>query len=162
MRSPVFETEGATRVDVRAEAMINDAYLRVLHTSAHEQIVVMMLPPDDQTGEVLHEHMDQFIAVVDGVGEACVGEYSLPVRPGDLVFVEPGTRHNLVNRAALPLRLINVFAPPAYPAGTVLATKEAYLAAKPDPDLARTSIQYATRRAGPRLVWPIGEARTGI
>ena len=162
MRSPVFETEGATRVDVRAEAMINDAYLRVLQTGAHEQIVVMRLPPDDQTGELLHEDIDQFIAVVDGVGEACVGEYSLPVRPGDLVFVEPGTRHNLVNRAAVPLRLITVFAPPAYPAGTVLATKEAYRAAKPDPDLARTSSEHGPRRAGPRLVGLAREARADL
>ncbi len=161
MRSPVFETEGAARVDVRAEALINDAYLRVIQTGANAQIAVMTLPADDETGEEVHGDVDQLIVVVEGVGEACVGQYSLPVRSGDLVFIGPGTRHNIVNRATLPLRLISVFAPPAYPVGTSLVTKEAYLATRPDPDAARSSILHGPRRAGPRLAPPVGYGRTG-
>jgi mannose-6-phosphate isomerase-like protein (cupin superfamily) len=46
------------------------------------------------------------------------------VEAGDLVFVEAGTRHNIINRATLPLRLIPVFAPPSYAPGTVLEKME--------------------------------------
>jgi mannose-6-phosphate isomerase-like protein (cupin superfamily) len=152
VRAPVFETEDATRVDVRAEASINDAFMHVIHTGAHEQLAVMTLPPDDETGDEVHEAMDQVIVFVEGVGEARVGEYSLDVRPGDLVFVEAGTRHNVVNRATLPLRLITVFAPPAYGPGTILLTKEEYLAAKTRPGSIEGSSRPRALRPGPRLL----------
>jgi len=158
--SAAFETEDAIRVDVRAEAVINDAFLRVIHTGPHEQIVVMTLPPDDETGEELRDDVDQVIVLVDGVGEARVGQYALGVRPGDLVVVEPGTRHNIVNRATVPLRLIADFAPPVFAAGTVLATKEAYAAAQADPSPVRTAGPGA-HRAGPSLVRPAEAAGTG-
>ena len=158
MNATAFETEGAARVDVRAEAVINDAYLRVIHTGRHEQIGVMTLPPDDETGEEVSEDLEQLIVFVDGVGEARVGDYALGVRPGDLVFVEPGTRHNIVNRATVPLRFITVFAPPVYAPGTVAWTREAYAAAKADPEEVPTSISRGPLRAGPRLVRPDGMA----
>ena len=161
MRATAFETEGAARIDVRAEAVINDAYLRVIHTGRHEQIGVMTLPPDDETGEEVSEGLEQLIVFVDGVGEARVGDYALGVRPGDLVFVEPGTRHNIVNRATVPLRFITVFAPPVYPAGTVAWTRGAYAAAKADPEEVRASNRRGPLRAGPRLVQPERMASAG-
>jgi mannose-6-phosphate isomerase-like protein (cupin superfamily) len=122
MGPTVFETEGATRVDVRAEALINRAFLRVIHTGSREQIVVMSLPPYAEIGAEVHADADQLFVVVEGNGEARVGDYELAVEAGDLVFVEAGTRHNIVNRATLPLRLITVLAPPAYAPGTVIET----------------------------------------
>lgn len=120
----IFETEGATRVDVRAEALINHAFLRVIHTGSREQIVVMTLPPDGDIGDEVHPQTDQLFVVVEGNGEARVGAYELAVEAGDLVFVEAGTRHNIINRATIPLRLITVLAPPAYAAGTVIGTMD--------------------------------------
>jgi mannose-6-phosphate isomerase-like protein (cupin superfamily) len=120
----IFETEGATRVDVRAEALINHAFLRVIHTGSREQIVVMTLPPDGDIGDEVHPQTDQLFVVVEGNGEARVGAYELAVEAGDLVFVEAGTRHNIINRATIPLRLITVLAPPAYAAGTVIWTMD--------------------------------------
>ncbi len=60
--------------------------------------------------------------MIEGNGEARVGDYELAVEAGDLVFVEAGTRHNIINRATMPMRLITVVAPPAYAAGTVVET----------------------------------------
>ncbi len=54
MNTTAFETEGATRVDIRAEVLINRAFLRVIHTGTHEQIVVMTLPPDAEIGDEIH------------------------------------------------------------------------------------------------------------
>jgi mannose-6-phosphate isomerase-like protein (cupin superfamily) len=45
------------------------------------------------------------------------------VIPGDLLFVEAGTRHDIVNRSAAPLRLITVYSPPEHAPGTVHETK---------------------------------------
>jgi mannose-6-phosphate isomerase-like protein (cupin superfamily) len=120
----VLETEGATRVDIRAKALVNRAFLRVIHTGTREQIVVMTLPPYAEIGEDVHPQTDQLFVVVEGNGEARVADYELAVEAGDLVYVEAGTRHNIINRATIPLRLITVFAPPAYAPGTVLEKME--------------------------------------
>jgi mannose-6-phosphate isomerase-like protein (cupin superfamily) len=116
----VFETEGAIRVDIRAEALINHAFLRVIHTGTREQIAVMTLPPDAEIGDEVRPDTDQLFVFVEGNGEARVAGYELAVEAGDLVRVEAGTRHNIINRATIPLRLITVFAPPAYAPGTVI------------------------------------------
>jgi mannose-6-phosphate isomerase-like protein (cupin superfamily) len=161
VRATAFETEGAARVDVHAEAMINEAYLRVIHTGRNTQIGVMTLPPDDETGDEVNEDLERVIVFVDGVGEARLGDYALGVRPGDLVFVEPGTRHNIINRATVPLRFITVFAPPVYPAGTVAWTRGTCAAAKASPEEITPSINRGPLRAGPRLVGPERTASAG-
>ncbi len=122
MNTTALETEGATRVDIRAEVLINRAFLRVIHTGTHEQIVVMTLPADAEIGDEIHAETDQLFVVIEGNGEARVGDYELAVEAGDLVFVEAGTRYNIINRATTPMRLITVVAPPAYAAGTVVET----------------------------------------
>ncbi len=130
MDATVFETEGAMRLAIRAEALINEAFLRVIRTGEHGQVVVMALPADADTGDAVCADGDRLFVVVEGVGEARVGDDALGVEAGDLVFVEAGTPHNIVNRAVSPLRLIAVCSPPAYPRGTVVATRPA-IAPKP-------------------------------
>jgi mannose-6-phosphate isomerase-like protein (cupin superfamily) len=124
MGTSVIEPEKATRVDIRTEALINDAFRRVIHTGSHEQVVVMTLPAYGEIGEEVHPETDQLFMFMEGAGEARVGTERLPTAPGDLVFVEAGTRHNIVNTASTPLRLITVYAPPAHAPGTVHRTKE--------------------------------------
>jgi mannose-6-phosphate isomerase-like protein (cupin superfamily) len=124
MQATVSETEKATRVDIRTQALINNAFRRVIHTGTHEQVVVMTLPAHGEIGEEVHPDTDQLFYFVDGEGEARVAGEDLAVVPGDLVFVEAGTRHNIVNRSVTPLRLITVYAPPAHAPGTVHRTKE--------------------------------------
>ncbi len=77
MTAPLFDTEDATRFGVRAEGLTNDAYLRVVRTGRHEQVVVMNLPADDETGWEVHPDVDQLVVIVEGVGEARVGQYVL-------------------------------------------------------------------------------------
>ena len=119
-----IDTEEATRVNIRTQALINDAFLRVIHTGPHEQIVVMTLPLDGESGEKVSPDTDQFFVFVDGLGEARVGAYVLGVEPGDLIYVPAGTRCNIVNRAVAPLRLIAVYGPPALEPGAIYWTRE--------------------------------------
>lgn len=124
METYVIDTEEALRVNVRAQALINDAFMRVIRTGAHQQLVVMTLPPDGESGDEIRPDTDQLVVLVAGIGEARVGAYVLEIEPGDLIFVPAGTRHNIVNRAVEPLRLITVFAPPAFVPGVVYRTRE--------------------------------------
>ncbi|MGA2500737.1 MAG: cupin domain-containing protein [Tepidisphaeraceae bacterium] len=121
----IFETEDATRVDIRAEALINHAFLRVIHTGSREQILVMTLPPYAEIGDEVRPDTDQLFVVVEGNGEARVGPDELAMEAGDLVFIDAGTKVNIINRATIPLRLITVLAPPAYAPGTIVRTMEA-------------------------------------
>ena len=125
MTTPTFETEHAPRLGIRAEALINEAFLRVIQTGSRAQIVVMTLPPDATMGTQHLPDTDCAFVVAEGLGEARVGELEFGIQPGDLVFVHAGTPHEIVNRAVAPLRLVTVLAPPAYPAGVVLETREA-------------------------------------
>jgi mannose-6-phosphate isomerase-like protein (cupin superfamily) len=125
MKTPTFETEHAPRLSIRAEALINEAFLRVIQTGSRAQIVVMTLPPDAAMGTQRLPETDRVFVVVEGMGEARVGDLEFGVGPGDLVFVHAGTPHEIVNRTVAPLRLITVLAPPAYPAGAVLETRAA-------------------------------------
>ena len=112
-----------TVVDIRAQALRNDVFRRVIRTGAHEQVVLMTLPEGESIGAEVHATTDQLFVFMDGTGEARVGGETMPVEAGDLVFVEAGTRHDIVNLGATPLRLITVYAPPAHAPGTIHRTK---------------------------------------
>jgi mannose-6-phosphate isomerase-like protein (cupin superfamily) len=109
--------------DIIAEAWSNEAFRRVLLTGAHEQVVVMTIPPGGEIGEEVHPHTDQLLMFLDGRCEAQLDGESSEVGPNDLVFVHAGTRHNFLNRGDAPLKLITVYAPPEHAPHTVHLTK---------------------------------------
>jgi mannose-6-phosphate isomerase-like protein (cupin superfamily) len=112
-----------TSVDIVASARSNDAFRRVVMTGAHEQVVVMTIPPGGEIGDEVHPLTDQVLAFVDGHGEAQLDGQTSEVEPNDLVLVRAGTRHNFRNIGDSPLRLITIYAPPEHAPGTVHQTK---------------------------------------
>jgi mannose-6-phosphate isomerase-like protein (cupin superfamily) len=112
-----------TSVDIVAIARSNDAFRRVVVTGAHEQVVVMTIPPGGEIGDEVHPLTDQVLTFVDGHGEAQLDGQTSEVEPNDLVFVRAGTRHNFRNVGDSPLRLITIYAPPEHAPGTVHQTK---------------------------------------
>jgi mannose-6-phosphate isomerase-like protein (cupin superfamily) len=116
-------SEDETRVDVVAVARENEAFRREITTGSHSQIVAMTIPPGEEIGEEVHDHVDQILLFIDGEGEAVLEGQRSDVRPNDLVLVKAGTRHNFINTGDRSLRLVTVYAPPEHPPGTVHATK---------------------------------------
>jgi mannose-6-phosphate isomerase-like protein (cupin superfamily) len=110
-------------VDIVAIARSNAAFRRVVMTGAHEQVVVMTIPPGGEIGDEVHLLTDQVLAFVDGHGVAELDGQTSEVKPNDLVFVRAGTRHNFRNIGDSPLRLITIYAPPEHALGTVHQTK---------------------------------------
>lgn len=123
MQTLQASSEQEAKLDILAAARANDAFRRVIHTGAHEQVVVMTLPPEGEIGVEVHPGTDQLFIIVAGTAEAHVGAATIRATPNDFVFVEAGTRHNIVNRGPTPLRLITVYAPPAHAPGTVHLTR---------------------------------------
>ena len=99
-------------------------FRRVLWTGEHSQLVVMTIPPDGEIGEEVHEDNDQILSFVSGLGKAVVDGKSKQVKPGDIVIVPAGTKHNFLNAGPNPLVLYTVYGPADHAPGAVHKTKE--------------------------------------
>ena len=109
---------------IRGLALENDDFRREVMTGPHSHVVLMSVAPGSEIGDEVHPDVDQVRVFVDGAGEAVLDGETSGVKPGDLVFVPAGTRHNFVNRGDTALKLYTVYSPPEHEAGTVHHTKE--------------------------------------
>jgi len=102
----------------------NTNFRKVLYTGPNAQVVAMSLPSGTDIGEETHPDTDQIFILVDGDGEAKVGDEVRPVVEKDLVFVPAGKVHNITNTGHEDMKLLTFYAPPEHPDGVVQATKE--------------------------------------
>jgi len=110
--------------DVLRLARENENFRQVLFTTERSQLVLMSLKPGEEIGEEVHEGIDQVLAFASGEGEAVIEGTRSPVRPGTVVLVPGGTRHNFVNTGSAHLKLFTVYSPPEHPDGTLHRTKQ--------------------------------------
>jgi mannose-6-phosphate isomerase-like protein (cupin superfamily) len=109
--------------DIETEARANNAFRRVLMTTARVQIVVMALQPGEDIGAEVHRHTDQVLTFVEGFASAEVNGDTRSVGPGDIVLVPAGMRHNFINIGNTVLKLYTIYSPPNHAPGTVHLTK---------------------------------------
>lgn len=109
--------------DTTALADTSTDFRRVLWTGAHTQLVVMTIPVGEEIGAEVHEHNDQILSFVNGIGAAQVAGENRPVTAGDVVVVPAGIEHNFVNTGTEPLVLLTTYGPPDHKPGTVHRTK---------------------------------------
>lgn len=110
--------------DVARLAAENENFRQVLFTTERSQLVLMAVQPGEEIGEEAHEGIDQVLAFVGGEGEAVIEGQRSAVRPGSVVIVPAGARHNFVASGSTPLKLYTVYTPPEHPHGTVHRTKQ--------------------------------------
>lgn len=101
----------------------NTDFRRVLQTGQYAQAVVMSLPPGVDIGLETHDHTDQLFLVIDGKGEATVGDETQSIGEGDFLFVSAGSAHNIRAGSGEDLKLLTIYAPPIHPDGAVYHTK---------------------------------------
>lgn len=103
----------------------NECFRQVLFTGVHLQLVVMCLQPQEEIGNEVHEHVDQFFRIEQGSARFVFGDAEEHlVGAGDAVVVPAGTYHNVINTSPTdPLKLYTVYTPPQHPDGTVHETK---------------------------------------
>jgi mannose-6-phosphate isomerase-like protein (cupin superfamily) len=88
------------------------------------QAAEMVIAPGNAEGGPRNRHRgaDQWLFVVAGEGTATVGRRPQRLRPGTLLLIARGTRHEVRNTGRAPLRTLNIYVPPAYRSdGTPLA-----------------------------------------
>lgn len=103
-------------------AVKNDDFRRVLYTAKHCQLVVMSLQPGEEIGMEVH-HLDQFLRVEEGTGEAILDEVHTPISAGFAILVPTGTNHNIINTGSSPMKLYTLYAPPNHRDGVVHHTR---------------------------------------
>ncbi|SDO74284.1 Mannose-6-phosphate isomerase, cupin superfamily [Klenkia soli] len=110
--------------DIATVAEKSGDFRRVLWTGEHSQLVIMTIPPGGEIGEEVHDENDQILSFVSGVGKAVIEGSTKTVKPGDIVVVPAGTKHNFVNDGPNPWVLYTVYGPADHADGAVHRTKE--------------------------------------
>lgn len=108
--------------DIEGLATRNVAFRQVLYTAKNCQLVLMALKPQEEIGEEVHQ-LDQFFRVEAGSGEAVLAGVRTAIHDGFAVLVPAGTRHNIINTGAEPLKLYTLYAPPNHRDGVIHHTR---------------------------------------
>lgn len=110
-----------TNIDQTTE--VNTNFRKVIFTGKKSQLVVMSIPPGGEIGEETHDHVEQTLYFESGTGEGMLNDEVFAIRPGDIVVVTPGTKHNFKNNGPEPLKVTTVYTPPNHIDGRIHATK---------------------------------------
>ena len=109
---------------IDALTVANTDFRRVLFTAEHSQLVVMALKPAEDIGAEVHT-LDQFFRVEQGNGEAELNGVRTSIHAGTAILVPAGTRHNIINTGADPMKLYTIYSPPNHRDGVVHHTRAA-------------------------------------
>jgi mannose-6-phosphate isomerase-like protein (cupin superfamily) len=80
------------------------------------QVAAMNIGPGGAEGgpDNRHSGADQWLFVIEGSGVARVNQRQIALRPGTLLLIEHGDKHQIRNTGRALLRTLNVYVPPAY------------------------------------------------
>jgi mannose-6-phosphate isomerase-like protein (cupin superfamily) len=108
--------------DIEQLTRDNTDFRRVLYTG-REQLVVMALKPGEEIGAETHPETDQFLRIEAGAARVELNGQARTVKAGEAIVVPAGTRHNVINASAAPLRLYTIYSRPEHPPNAVEHTK---------------------------------------
>jgi mannose-6-phosphate isomerase-like protein (cupin superfamily) len=111
---------------IEKETEKNEFFRQVVFTGKHLQLVVMCLRPNEEIGNEVHDHVDQFFRIEQGSARFVFNDTEEHlVSAGDAVVVPAGTYHNVINTSSTEaLKLYTVYTPPNHPDGTIHKTKK--------------------------------------
>lgn len=109
--------------NLRALALKNAAFRRVVYTGKQVQFTVMSIPPEGEVGEETHKNVEQVFFCVAGSGVAAYDGKESKFGEGDVLVVPPGTRHNIENTGDEPLKFYTSYSPPNHLPNVVHQTK---------------------------------------
>ena len=92
------------------------SFFKVLAGTERSQVAEMVLGSGQSTGgsDNLHPESDQWLYVVSGSGKAIVEGREVKFKTGDLLLIEKGETHEVINEGKEPLKTFNIYAPPEY------------------------------------------------
>lgn len=105
----------------------NSFFRQVIFTGEHTQLVLMSLLPEEEIGNEVHGHVDQFFRVEQGEAKFVFdnGKEEVLARDGEAVIVTAGTWHNVINNSkTVTLKMYTLYSPPNHPDKTIHKTKQ--------------------------------------
>ena len=114
--------------DIEDATLANDTFRTVLFTGQNLQLTVMRLAPGEEIGVEMHDHLDQFIRIEQGMARVTMGpsedevSETHEVEDDWAVIIPGGTWHNVINTGEGDLKLYSLYTPPEHPDGTVHRT----------------------------------------
>ena len=124
--------------NIEDETLRNSNFRTVLFTGEQTQLTVMSIPPGEEIGLEMHDHLDQFLRVESGTAKVTLGPSKDEIaethelRDDWVVIVPGGGWHNVINTGDDDLKLYSLYSPPEHPDGTVHRTKAEADAAEHD------------------------------
>jgi mannose-6-phosphate isomerase-like protein (cupin superfamily) len=113
-----FQRNLGAYVNIEKITLKNSYYRRVLYTNSKQQLVVMSLLPGEEIGMEKHPKTSQFIRVEAGKGIAIIGGKRKKLSDGDIVMINPGVLHNIINTSRTKkLKLYTLYSPPEHRKG---------------------------------------------
>lgn len=103
-------------------ALENNNFRQVLYTDKNSQLVLMSLQAAEEIGEEVHD-VDQFLRVERGSGRAILNDLAQEISDGSVILVPAGTKHNIINSSAGPMKLYTLYMPPHHRDGVIHQTK---------------------------------------
>ncbi len=101
----------------------NSFFRKEIFTGSSAQIVVMSLNQNEDIGEETHNDVDQILFFIEGSGMAILNGSEVNIREEDVLYIQRGTKHNIVNTSPEKMKLISIYAPAEHARGTVHSTK---------------------------------------
>lgn len=105
--------------NIKELAKENIYFRHVIHTGAHSQLVLMSLAVGEEIGEETHVGSDQILVVVKGYAKADISGQERTLQKHDIVYVDAGTKHNIINTGDEQLKLYTIYAPAVHQDGTI-------------------------------------------
>jgi mannose-6-phosphate isomerase-like protein (cupin superfamily) len=74
---------------------------------------VVVFPPDTDSIPHMHTDNEEILYVLSGHGALVCDGQTVPLRPGEFVFIPPGIKHYVHNPGEEEIKFFYVFSPPA-------------------------------------------------
>ncbi|MEP7103280.1 MAG: cupin domain-containing protein [Candidatus Dojkabacteria bacterium] len=111
------------QINILEKTKLNEFFREVLFTGAKSQLVVMCIEPGGDIGEETHPHVEQILFNLSGIGKVILDGVESEFKPGDVVVVTPGTKHNFINTGTEKLKIYTIYTPANHIDGTIHKTK---------------------------------------
>jgi mannose-6-phosphate isomerase-like protein (cupin superfamily) len=109
---------------IEEETEKNNNFRKVLFTGKHSQLVVMSLKAGEEIGMEVHENVDQFFRIEEGVAKFIVDGEETVVSEDEAFIVSAGSEHNVINTGSEELKLYTIYSPANHPDGTIHKDKK--------------------------------------
>jgi mannose-6-phosphate isomerase-like protein (cupin superfamily) len=107
------------RIDLENKTKNNNFYRYVVYTSNNTQLVLMSIKPNEEIGNEIHNNLDQFIKIEQGLGNVIYNqdtehEVVQLLSNGIAIIIPAGLWHNIKNIGDEPLKLYTIYSHPEH------------------------------------------------